>query len=104
MNQRQWRPLVGENRSRGNLAVGSGCLGLDHKIMEICAGKKMYRTTNCWRKRRRHRVCAKDGPRSRHTKKDCPWGGKGRKTHVRGMMVRKAIKVGLANDWSELVL
>ena len=29
MNQRQWRRLVGKNRSRGNLAVGSGCLGLD---------------------------------------------------------------------------
>ena len=55
VNQRQWRRLVGEQRSRGKLAVGVGFLGVEHKIMDIYADKKMYRTrTVCWKKPRRH--------------------------------------------------
>ena len=33
---------MGEKRSQGRLAVGLRVLGLEHKIMEIHAGKKMY--------------------------------------------------------------
>ena len=42
LNRRRWRRLVDERRSRGKLAVGLDLLGLDHKTMEVYAGKKMH--------------------------------------------------------------
>ena len=39
VNRRQWRRLVGEKRSQSRLAVGPGFLGLEHKTMEIFAGR-----------------------------------------------------------------
>ena len=34
--------MFGEKRSRGNLAVGLGSVGFEHKIKHIYAGKKIF--------------------------------------------------------------
>ena len=41
---KQWERLVGENSSRGKLAVGLRPVAFEQQIKEIYAGKKMYAT------------------------------------------------------------
>ena len=42
VNSRLWKLLVAEKRSRGKLAAGLGGRGLEQKIMNIEAAKKIY--------------------------------------------------------------
>ena len=43
VNQMHWKRLVGgEKKSRDRLAVALGLLGMEHEIMQNCAGTQMY--------------------------------------------------------------
>ena len=42
VNNRMWKMLVADKRSRGKLAAGQCSRGLEQKIMEIHAAKKIY--------------------------------------------------------------
>ena len=69
--------------------------------MEIYAGKKMY-AKNLLEEAAAALRLGKEWPNESPHKKGLAVAQESNSLHLPGMMVRRAIKAGLADDWSEL--
>ena len=90
-----------EKRSRTELTVGLGSLGFEHKIMEIHAGKKIY-AKNLLKEAAMALSVDNEWLNESPRKVDVALLQESRNMQCPGMMVRRAVKAGLADDWSEL--
>ena len=102
VSSRYRKLLVIEKRSRGKLAACLCARGLEQKIMEIHAAKKIY-AKNLLKEAAEAIGLGKEWLEVSPYKEELPLCLERRNMQLPDMLVRKAVKAGRAGDWSVLV-